>query len=58
MDAPEANTCSLDDGKVQDGVVGRQTDNMPVKVLIQEKMNSDSESQESPTLLFKSSETA
>jgi len=37
MNAPEANTCSLYDGKVQDGVVGRQTDNMPVKVLIQEK---------------------
>ena len=37
MDAPEANTCSLDDGKVQDGEVGRQNDNMPVKVLIHEK---------------------
>ncbi|MGB1488461.1 MAG: RpoL/Rpb11 RNA polymerase subunit family protein [Candidatus Poseidoniaceae archaeon] len=37
MDTPEAKTCSLNDGKVQDGVVGRQTDNMPVKVLIQEK---------------------
>ncbi len=37
MDTSEAKTCSLNDGKVQDGVVGRQTDNMPVKVLIQEK---------------------
>ena len=37
MDTPEAKTCSLNDGKVQDGVVVRQTDNMPVKVLIQEK---------------------
>ena len=31
------NTSSLDDGKVQDGEVGRQNDNMPVKVLIHEK---------------------
>ena len=31
------NTSSLDDGKVQDGEVGRQDDNMPVKVLIHEK---------------------
>jgi len=33
----EVNTSSLDDGKVQDGEVGRQNDNMPVKVLIHEK---------------------
>tara|TARA_A200000113_G_scaffold221872_1_gene234497 strand:+ start:2995 stop:3333 length:339 start_codon:yes stop_codon:yes gene_type:complete len=33
----EGNTSSLDDGKVQDGEVGRQNDNMPVKVLIHEK---------------------
>jgi DNA-directed RNA polymerase subunit L len=33
----EVDTCSLDDGKVQYGEVGRQDDNMPVKVLIHEK---------------------
>jgi DNA-directed RNA polymerase subunit L len=33
----EVNTSSLDDGKVQYGEVGRQNDNMPVKVLIHEK---------------------
>ena len=46
------------DGKVQYGVVGRQNDNMPVKVLIHEKMNSDFESLESLTQLFKSFVTA
>ena len=33
----EVKTCFLMDGKVQYGVVGRQNDNMPVKVLIHEK---------------------
>lgn len=33
----EVKTCFLVDGKVQYGVVGRQNDNMPVKVLIHEK---------------------
>ena len=37
MNTDELNTLSLDDGKVQDGEVGRQDDNMPVKVLIHEK---------------------
>ena len=37
MVAPEVKTCFLVDGKVQYGVVGRQSDNMPVKVLIHEK---------------------
>ena len=37
MNTVEVNTLSLDDGKVQDGEVGRQDDNMPVKVLIHEK---------------------
>lgn len=37
MTTEEADTCSLDDGKVQYGEVGRQDDNMPVKVLIHEK---------------------
>ena len=37
MNTIEVNTSSLDDGKVQDGEVGRQSDNMPVKVLIHEK---------------------
>ena len=37
MTSDEANTCILDDGKVQYGEVGRQDDNMPVKVLIHEK---------------------
>ena len=37
MNTIEVNTSSLDDGKVQDGEVGRQNDNMPVKVLIHEK---------------------
>ena len=37
MNTIEGNTSSLDDGKVQDGEVGRQNDNMPVKVLIHEK---------------------
>ncbi|CAI8405306.1 MAG: Uncharacterised protein [Candidatus Poseidoniaceae archaeon] len=37
MVAHEVKTCFLMDGKVQYGVVGRQSDNMPVKVLIHEK---------------------
>jgi DNA-directed RNA polymerase subunit L len=37
MVALEVKTCFLVDGKVQYGVVGRQNDNMPVKVLIHEK---------------------
>ena len=37
MVAREVKTCFLVDGKVQYGVVGRQSDNMPVKVLIHEK---------------------
>lgn len=37
MTTEEADTCSLDDGKVQYGEVSRQDDNMPVKVLIHEK---------------------
>ena len=37
MVAREVKTCFLMDGKVQYGVVGRQNDNMPVKVLIHEK---------------------
>jgi DNA-directed RNA polymerase subunit L len=37
MVALEVKTCFLMDGKVQYGVVGRQNDNMPVKVLIHEK---------------------
>tara|TARA_Y100000766_G_scaffold206100_1_gene177907 strand:- start:583 stop:921 length:339 start_codon:yes stop_codon:yes gene_type:complete len=37
LNTVEVNTLSLDDGKVQDGEVGRQDDNMPVKVLIHEK---------------------
>ena len=37
MIVQELKTCFLMDGKVQYGVVGRQSDNMPVKVLIHEK---------------------
>ena len=37
MVARKVKTCFLMDGKVQYGVVGRQSDNMPVKVLIHEK---------------------
>ncbi len=37
MVARKVKTCFLMDGKVQYGVVGRQNDNMPVKVLIHEK---------------------
>ncbi len=37
MTTLEADNCSQQDGKVQDGVVGRQDDNMPVKVLIHDK---------------------
>ena len=37
MTSDEANTCILDDGKVQYGEFGSQDDTMPDKVLIHEK---------------------